>query len=323
MKRREFFKLIGGGAGFCFWALVAAAEQSTISTIGVLVNDTPGVEQFWQEFREALHDLGYAEGEKVRFEFRSDQGDLSRLPELAAELVQLNVDVIVTWYTPTAIAAKKATRDIPIVCAACGDMLGTGLVDSLARPGGNVTGNSAMSVEIAAKTVELIREIIPSAQRVAVLANAPDPFSKPFLTWIQRAGQATGTEIDPIMIHTSGELDAAFTAMEKSRPEAVIVQPSLPTKRAADLALKYKIPAVCAGPQFAHVGGLVAYFAAEADMYRRAAVFVDKILKGAKAADLPVEQPAKFELVINLKTAKALDLIMPPTLFARAHEVIE
>jgi putative ABC transport system substrate-binding protein len=274
-------------------------------------------------FPEALRELGYVEGKNIRFEFRSDEGEISRLPELAAELVRLKVDVIVTWYTPPATAAKQATRDIPIVCAACGDMLGTGLVDSLARPGGNVTGNSALNVELAAKTVDLIREIVPSARRVAVLANAPDPFSKPFLTWIQRAGQATGTAIDPIMIHSAGELDAAFMAMEKSRPEAVIVQPSLPTKWAAELALKYRIPAVCAGPQFAHDGGLVAYFGAVADMYRRAAVFVDKILKGAKPADLPVEQPTKFDLAINLKTAKALGLTIPPTLLARADEVIE
>jgi len=229
----------------------------------------------------------------------------------------------VTWFTPAATAAKQATREIPIVCAACGDLVGTGLVESLAQPGGNVTGNSNLSPELSGKIIDLIHEIVPSAHRVAALANAPDPFSKPFLKQIQLAGETTGTAIDPIMIHSAEELDAAFLAMERSRPDAVIVQPSLPTKRAAELALSYRIPAVCVWREFARDGGLVAYFAAEADMYRRAAVFVGKILKGAKPAELPVEQPMKFELVINLKTAKALGLEIPPTLLGRADEVIE
>jgi putative tryptophan/tyrosine transport system substrate-binding protein len=320
MRRRTFIALLGGAAA---WPLAMRAQQPKVITIGVLVRSAPGWERFWQFFPGALRELGYVEGQNIRFEFRSDQGQMSRLPELAAELVRLKVDIIVPWFTPAAMAAKQATREIPIVCAACGDMVGTGLVDTLARPGGNVTGNSTLNAEVAAKTVELIREIVPSAQRIAALANAPDPFSKSFLTWINRAGQATGSAIDPIMINSAGELDAAFPAMEKSRPDAVIVQPSLPTKRAAELALNYRIPAVCAWREFAHDGGLVAYFGAEADMYRRAAVLLDKILKGAKPADLPVEQPTTFELLINLKTAKTLGLSISPTLLARADEVIE
>jgi putative ABC transport system substrate-binding protein len=242
---------------------------------------------------------------------------------LAAELVRLKVDVIVPWFTPAAIAAKQATREIPIVCAICGDLVATGLVESLARPGGNVTGNSSLNAELSAKFVELIREMVPSAHRVAVLANAPDPFSKVFVKQIQLAGEATGTAIDPIMIHTAEELDAAFPPMERSRPDAVIVQPSLPTQRAAELALSYRIPAICGWRQFVHDGGLMAYFAEEADIYRRAAIFVDKILKGAKPAELPVEQPTKFELVLNLKTAKAIGLTIPAALLARVDEVIE
>jgi putative ABC transport system substrate-binding protein len=323
MRRRAFLKVIGGVTTFCFWALAVSAEQTRVTTIGVLVRGAPGWQQFWQLFREALRELGYIEGKNVRFEFRSDQGEIGRLPELAAELVQLKVDVIVPWFTPAAIAAKQATREIPIVCAICGDLVGTGLVESLARPGGNVTGSSSLNAELSAKFVELIREMMPSAHRVAVLANALDPFSKVFVKQIQLAGEATGTAIDPIMIHSAEELDAAFPSMERSRPDAVIVQPSLPTKRAAELALSYRIPAICGWREFVHDGGLMAYFAAEADIYRRAAVFVDKILKGAKPAELPVEQPTKFELVLNLKTAKAIGLTIPVAFLAHADAVIE
>jgi putative tryptophan/tyrosine transport system substrate-binding protein len=322
MRRREFIALVGGAA-VTAWPLVARAQQPKVATIGVLVRSAPGWQQFWQSFPLALRDLGYIEGKNIQFEFRSDQGQISRLPELAAELVGLKVNVIVSWFTPAAIAAKQATHKIPIVCALCGDMVGTGLVDSLARPGGNVTGNSGLTAELSAKTVELIRDMVPSAQRVAALANAPDPFSKSFLKQIQLAGEATGMAIDPIMIHSTEELDAAFPAMERSRPAAVIVQPSLPTKRVAELALSYRIPAVCAWRDFAHDGGLASYFGAEGEMYQRAAVFVEKILNGAQPSELPVEQPTRFELLINLKTARALGLSVPPTLLGRADEVIE
>jgi putative tryptophan/tyrosine transport system substrate-binding protein len=321
MRRRAFLKMMSG-VTTC-WPLAVSAEQTRVTTIGVLVRSAPGWQQFWELFREALRQLGYVEGNNIRFELRTDEGDISRLPDLAAELVRLKVDVIVPWFTPAAIAAKHATREIPIVCAICGDLVGTGLVESLARPGGNVTGNSSLNAELSAKFVELIREMIPSAGRVAVLANAPDPFSKVFVQQIQLAGQATGTAIDPIMIHSAEELDGAFQSMERSRPDAVIVQPSLPTKRAAELALGYRIPAICGWREFVHDGGLMAYFAAEADIYRRAAVFIDKILKGAKPAELPVEQPTKFELVLNLKTAKAIGLTIPAAFLARADAVIE
>jgi putative ABC transport system substrate-binding protein len=287
------------------------------------VRSASGWQRFWQLFPDALHDFGYIEGKNIRLEFRSDHGEMSLLPELAAELVRLKVDVIVTWFTPAATSAKQATREIPIVCAICGDMIGTGLVKSLAQPCGNVTGSSGVGPALAAKLVELIREIVPSAHRVAVLANAPDPYSKPFLKQIQLAGEATGTAIAPIMIDSTEELDAAFPAMEKSRPDAIIVQSSLPTKRAAELPLSYRIPAVCHFREFAYDGGLMAYFNAQEDMDRRAAELVDKILKGAKPADLPVEQPTCFELIINLKTAKALSLTVLQSLLMRAGQVIE
>ena len=321
MKRRDFITFLGGAA--IAWPLAARAQQPNMRTIGVLVRSAPGWQRFWKLFPEALRELGYIEGQNIRFELRSDEEQMSRLPELAAELVRLKVDVIVPWFTPAAIAAKQATHEIPIVCALCGDMVGTGLVESLARPGGNVTGDSSLNPELAAKALDLIREMVPSAHRVAVLANAPDPFSKQFLKQIQRAGEATGTAIDPIMIRSAEELDAAFPAMETSRADAVIVQPSLPTKRVAELSLRYRIPAICTFRDFADDGGLMAYFADEAEMYRGAAVLVDKVLKGAKPAELPVEQPIRFELVINRKTAKLLGLQIPDKVLALADEVIE
>jgi putative ABC transport system substrate-binding protein len=321
MRRRDFIALLGRST--VAWPIAASAQQSKLKTIGVLVHSAPGWERFWRQFPDALRELGYIDRQNTRFEFRSDEGNLSRLPELAAELVRLKVDVIVTWYTPSTTAAKQATREIPIVCALCGDMIGTGLVESLDRPGGNVTGSTSLAHETSGKLVELIREIVPSAHRVAALANAPDPFSKSFLKGIQVAGEAAGTAVDSIMIHSPEELDAVFPAIEQSRPVAVILQPSLPIKRAAELSLNYRIPAVCTVREFAYDGGLLAYFAVEVDMYRRAAVLVDKILKGTQPADLPVEQPTKFELIINLRTAKALGLDVPATLIARADEVIE
>jgi putative ABC transport system substrate-binding protein len=321
MKRRDFITLVGGAVAAR--PLAARAQQQNTVTIGVLVHAAPGWQRFWQLFSEALRDLGYIEGKNVRFEFQSDEGQQSRLPELATELVRRKVNVIVPWFTLAAIAAKQATHEIPIICAGCGDMVGTGLVESLARPGGNVTGNSSLNAELAAKTVELIREMVPSAKRIAALANAADPFSRSFLKQIQLAGEATGMAIESVMIRSAEELDAAFPAMESKRPDAIIVQPSLPTKRAADLALSYRIPAVCAWRQFPRDGGLLGYFGSQDEMYRRAAVFVDKILKGAKPAELPVEQPTKFELVVNVKTAKALGITVSPSILVRADELIE
>ena len=321
MRRRDFIALVSGSAAAI--PITARAEQPKMPTIGVLVRDAPGWEQFWKIFPKALNDLGYVERKNIRFEFRSDQGQQGRLPELAAELVRLKADVIVAWFTQAAIAAKQATREIPIVCALCGDLVGNGLVESLARPGGNVTGNSNLGAELAAKNVELILEIVPSAKQIVVLANALDPFFELFVKLIQRAGETTGTAIDPVMIHNAEELDVAFRAMEKQRPDAVMVQPSLPTKRVAELALSYRTPSASTIPALVYEGGLMSYHAMEAELYRRAVVLVDKILNGTKPADLPVEQPTRYELVINLKTAKALGLSIPPMLLARADEVIE
>jgi putative tryptophan/tyrosine transport system substrate-binding protein len=294
-----------------------------VPTIGALVIGNIDPEQFWREFRQGLRDLGYVEGQNIRFEFRSAEGHLDRLPELAAELVHLKVDIIVTWFTPTALAAKQATHEIPIVMAETGDPIGTGLVASLPRPGGNVTGMASVAAELAGKSVQLIRDMLPSARRVTALANATDPFSKPFLEQIKLGGEATGTTINVVGVSNTEEFESAFAGMEQDRPDAVIVQPSLPTKRAAELAVKHRVPAVSVPRWFAEEGGLMSYSAKYDELFRKAAVYVDKILKGTRPADLPVEQPTHFELVINLKTARALGLEIPPTLLGRADEVIE
>jgi putative tryptophan/tyrosine transport system substrate-binding protein len=321
IKRREFIMLLGGAAAV--WPFAAHAQQPKVPIIGALVIGNINPDQFWREFRQGLRDLGYVEGQNIRFEFRSAEGHLARLPELAAELVRLKVDIIVTWFTPTALAAKQATHEIPIVMAETGDPVGTGLVASLPRPGGNVTGMAAVTAELAGKSVQLIRDMLPSARRVTALANATDPFSKPFLEQIKLGGDATGTTINPVMIGNNEEFETAFALMEKDPPDAVIVQPSLPTKRAAELALQQRLPAFSVPRWFAEEGGLMSYSAIYADLFRKAAVYVDKILKGAQPADLPVEQPTRFQLVINMKTAKAIGLTIPESFLLRADEVIE
>jgi putative tryptophan/tyrosine transport system substrate-binding protein len=322
MRRREFIAVLGGATAS--WPLAARAQQQpNIPKIGVLVAGIPDPEPFWRIFREGLRDLGYIEGRNILYEFRSAGGQTNLLGELAADLVRLKVDIIVTWQTPTVRAAKLATREIPIVMADAGDPVGTGLVESLARPGGNITGMAGVTAELAGKSVELIREIIPTARRVAALCNVTDPFAKPFLDHVQLGGRATGTEIKPIMVSSHEEFEAAFPTMVRDHVDVVIVQPSLPTKRAAELALREHLPAVSVPRWFAEEGGLMSYSPKQTDLYRQATVYVDEILRGARPADLPVQQPTKFELIINLKTAKALGLTIPESFLVRADEVIE
>jgi putative tryptophan/tyrosine transport system substrate-binding protein len=320
MKRRRFLSFVCAAAAL---PAPGSTQQRKVPTIGILVVGAPGWDEFWRLFREAMRELGYVEGQSVRYEFRSDQGQTSRLPELAAELVRLNVDLIVTWYTPPAQAAKQATSDIPIVMALAGNPVETGLVESLDRPGGNITGMAGAAAELASKAVELTKEMLPSARRIVALANAPDPFSKPFVEYIRKGGAATGVTIDAKMIRDAEELEAAFRDMAQDRPDAVIVQPSLPRRRVAELAMRHHVPAVSVIRGFVEEGGLMSYAPSEAEIYRRAAAIVDRVLKGAKPKQLPVEQPTKFELLINMKTAKSLGLTISPTFVARADVVIE
>ncbi len=318
MKRRDFIAALGGVS---LTPLVAHGQQPKIPKLGILL--VGGREPFGREFNAGLRDLGYIEGQNIQIEYRSAEGKLPALAGLAAELVGLNVDLLVASETPAVAAAKRATATLPVVMAPAGDPLGTGLVASLARPGGNVTGLSAATAELAGKSLELIREMLPAVRRIAALADPSNPFSKSFLKHIDSSSRAIGVEILVVNVTAPEEFEGAFGGMMRDRAEAVVVQPTLLRLPIIELALKYRLPSVSGNRAFADGGGLMSYAGSLADRYRNAASYVDKILKGAKPADLPVQQPIKFELVINQKTAKALGLTVPPTLLARADEVIE
>ena len=321
MKRREFIALAVSAAALGSAASFARAAK--VPTVGVLVVGKPDPSATLEAFREELRKLGYVEGRNIHIEIRSAEGKLDRLPALAEGLVRDKVDVIGAWMTPAVLAAKGATEKIPIVMIGAGDPVGMGIVASLARPGGNITGMAGQTTELAAKQVELLKDALPGLRRVAALCNAADPFSKPFLAQIEAAGKAQGVEIVPVEVAAGPSLDAAFPAMVASKVGAVIVQPSLPLAHAARLALRYRIPAVSPLAPFAGDGGLMAYANDPAEGPPAVAGFIDRILKGAKPADLPVEQPMRFKLVVNLKTAKALGRTLPADFVLRADEVIE
>jgi len=317
MRRREFITLLSGVA--TTWPLAAHSQQpERVRRIGLLVVE--GLEPIGP-FREALSELGYVEGRNIQIVTRSAQGQESRLPQLATDLVRDQVDVIVAVQTPAAHAAKNATRDIPIVVMA-GDPIATGLINNLARPDGNLTGMSATAAEAAAKSLELIPEIVPGARRVGVLGNAEDPFMKPFFEQIERGAQSVRLEIYRVAVRDSDQWDDIFATVARERVDVVIIQGSLPTQ-AAIFALKYRLPSLSTQKSAVKAGVLMAYTASFEERARVMARYIDQIFKGAKPADLPVQQPTRFELTINLKTAKALGLTVPPTLLARADEVIE
>jgi putative ABC transport system substrate-binding protein len=309
MRRRKFITLVGGAAALSLLRPLAAyAQQPKAPRIGALVLTDQDGQAFGKALREGLRELGLIEGENYALELRSADAKADRLPQLAQELVRLKVDVIAAIFTPCALAAKQATREIPIFVIA-GDPIGTGLVASLARPGGNITGLSNMGSEAAGKCVELFREMLPSLSRVAVLANPVDPFTRSILEQVQLAGRITSVEIAPVAM---------------VRAPDVVVQAGIFFQNAiADLAIKYRLPSASVLRPFVDAGGLLSYGADLSHMYRRSAVFVSKILQGTKPADLPIEQPTKFELVINLKTAKAIGIDVPLFLQQRADEVIE
>jgi putative ABC transport system substrate-binding protein len=298
-------------------------SQGGTPRIAVLALGNPDPQIFMKEFREGLRELGYVEGQSIQLELRSAGGDINKLAPLAAELVARKVDIIVGFQTPAATAAKQATKDIPIVLAGVGDPIGTGLIASLARPGGNITGVSSATAEMGAKNLELIREVLPSAHKVAVLANASDPFSKPLLEHIQLAAKALNVDIKPVMVHGADQLEAHFEDIAKWQSDAIIVQPSLPLRQVAEFAIKRRLPAFAPNAGFPAAGGLMSYGNNIDATYRQSAVFVDKILRGRKPADLPVELPTKYWLAINLVTAKAIGVTVPALVLTRADDVIE
>ena len=317
MRRRAFHTLLGGTA--VAGPLAVMAQQAKLPRIGVLIAANP--EDFLGELRKGLREHGYIEGQTITLEVRSADGNAALLKGLADELVRLKVDIIVAHFNPAVFAARAATKENPIVMAPAGAPLETGLIASLAHPGGNITGVSSTGPEMGEKLIEYLRVLLPAAQRIAFLANANDPFAKPFGALIERGGQKLGLALQTLPVRSAEEFKAAFAAMAKEQAQAVIIHPSLARQSAIELALKQRLPPFSVSPTFAAEGGLLTYSAAQ--NYARAAYYVDRILKGAKPADLAVQQPAKYALVINLKTAKALGLTVPPLLLAQADEVIE
>ena len=310
---------------------VAEAQQATkTSRIGYLSPNSasePENRGRLGALREGLRDLGYFEGQNITIESRWAEGEYGRLPDLAAELVHLKVDVIVTYAPPAIQAAKQATGTIPIVMAGIIDPVATGFVASLARPGGNITGLSLMAPEMVGKQLEILKEAIPNVTRVAVLGNPANAGTSPQLRHAQEAARTLNVRLQLLEVRGPNEIDGAFAKMIKERVGAVVVlvDAMLINQRArvADLAARHRLPSVYGLMDFVEAGGLIFYGADDASRFRRAAMFVHKILKGAKPADLPVEQPTKFDLVINLKTAKAIGLTIPQSLLQRADQVIQ
>jgi len=322
MKRREFVGLFSVGM---LWPLATRAQRPERTwRVGVLMAGSPP-NLFVSVLQNSLRDLGYIEGRNISFEIRFAHDRSELATRLAAELVRLEPDVIVTHFTPAAVAAKAATTTIPIVMAPAGAPVETGLVTSLARPGGNVTGLSSMAAEFGGKRLELLRQVVPNLSRVGVLALSANPFTQPFLSDMNTAAASAGVRLDPVLVASATEFENAFAVMARAHTQAVIVQPFFDAQRVSivELAAKHRLPTMFSDREAVVSGGLMSFWADQSEFFKRAAVFVDKILKGAKPQDLPVEQPAKFELVVNVKTATDLGLTIPPSILARADELIE
>ena len=324
IRRREFITLVGGTAvSFVSLPRSARAQQSTkIPRIGI-IDDSP----IWNAFRHGLRDLGYLEGQNIAFEYRYAGGLPDRLALVAVELVHRPVDLIATFGTPPTLAAKQATTTIPIVMMGVGDPVGAGLVSSFNRPGGNITGNTILGPEVAGKRLQLLKEVIPSLSRVAFLWN-PDNASHPAqLAELRAAVETLGIRLVPVAVRSPAEFDSAFAAMIGERPDAFLMTNDpfhqLSIGRIIDFLANNRLPGMFLTREIVAAGGLMSYGASVPDLFRRGAVYVHKILQGTKPADLPVEQPVKFDLVVNLKTAKAIGLSIPESFLLRAGEVID
>jgi len=315
--------------GILLGPLAAQAQQTGKPyRIGFLGNSTAALEaNLVGPFRAGLRDLGYVEGRNVLIEYRWTEGKYERFPALIGDLVALKVDVIVTAGTPATLAVKKATTSIPLVMVAVGDPVGTGIVPSLSRPGGNITGLTSISTEMDGKRLELLREVIPNVSHIAVLWNAASPLQVLAEKQTRAAAQVLRMNVLSLGVRTIEEIEGAFAAIVRERPGALLVLADRlflhHRARIMDFAARHRLPGVHAYRELVEAGGLMSFGPSYADMHRRAAYFVDRILKGAKPADLPVERPATFELVINLKAAKALGLTIPQSVLLRATEVIQ
>jgi len=323
MRRREFITLLGGAVA---WPLAARAQQK-LPTIGFLGTSTPlAMSQWVAAFVQRLRELGWIEGRTVAVEYRWAEGRSERFAEIAAEFGQLKVDVIVTYGTPPVLAAKQATAVIPIVFAASGDPVGTGLVASLARPGGNVTGLSVLAPDLAGKRLEFLREIVPSLRLLAFLGNVSNPINETEMREAQAAARTLGLDVVTLEIRRPQDIAPAFETL-KGRAQALYVAGDslVLTNRVRinTLALIARLPAIYNSREYVEAGGLMSYGTNWPDLFRRTAELVDKILRGTKPGDIPVEQPTKFDLVLNLTTAKAIGLTIPETLLATANEVIQ
>jgi putative ABC transport system substrate-binding protein len=325
MRRREFIGLLGGAV--VGWPTAARAQQGKLPTIGFSGGSSAAATNRWTvTFVKRLHELGWIEGKNVAIEYRWAEGRADRYAEIAAEFVRIKVAVIVTSGTEPVIAAKRVTSAIPIVFATAGDPVGSGLVASLARPGGNVTGLSNQQTDLAGKRLELLREIVPGLRRLAVIANISNPASVSEMRDVQAIAGTLGLQVTTSEIQRTEDIPPAFEALKGSADALyVVIDPlvSVDRVRINTLALAARLPTMHGFREFAQAGGLISYGPDFPDLFRRSAELVDKILRGQKPADIPVEQPTKFDLVINLTTAKALGLTMPPSLLARADDVIE
>ena len=325
MRRREFIALLGGVA--VTWPLAANAQSKT-PRIGFMGNSTAALEaNLVDAFREGLREHGYEEGRNIVIEYRWADGKYERFPALVAELIAANVEVIVTAGTPAALAMKKATTTVPLVMVAVGDPVGTGLVPSLARPGANLTGLSSVAPDLEGKRLQLLREVVPALSHVAMFINSLNPFHVSSMRQARAAAQTMGIKLQLHDIRKSEDLDDAFAAIRKERPDAVLILADRVflhnRERMIDFTKEQRLPNVNAYKELVEVGGLMSYGPSYEDMHKRAAIYVDKILKGAKPADLPIEQPSKFTFIVNLKAAKALGVTVPSQLLGLADELID
>jgi putative tryptophan/tyrosine transport system substrate-binding protein len=325
MRRRTFIMLFGSAAAT--WPLASHA-QPKIPRIGFMGNSTAALEaNLVDAFREGLRELGYEEGRNIAIEYRWADGNYDEFPALVAELIAAKVDAIVTAGTPAALAVKSATTTVPLVMVAVGDPIGTGLVPSLARPGGNLTGLSSIAPDLEGKRLQLLREVTPALSHVAMFINSLNPFHVSSMRQANDAAQAMGIKLQLHDIRKSEDLDDAFAAIRKERPDALLILADRVflhnRERIVDVANEQRLPNVNAYKELVEVGGLMSYGPSYEDMHKRAAIYVDKILKGAKPADLPIEQPSKFTFIVNLKAAKALGVTVPSQLLGLADQLIE